>query len=139
MDKAFSLDLFLFALLLAWGCLVERFNLILYLWCHYLFIWLFCKLFIYWIIYSSSWLSLHYSWLNLRLLHQDAALLQCWVATSSQTRILNLPLGLFFVEVKEVEKWSWKLAINIQTVVIPERGWMINLMTNTESPFDWSY
>lgn len=60
------------------------------------------------------------------------------VLTSSQTRILNPPLRLFFVDVKEVEKWSRKLAINIQTVVTAERGGMISLWTNTESPCDGS-
>lgn len=37
-----------------------------------------------------------------------------------------------------VEKWSWKLAINIQTVITSEKGGMISLTRNTESPFDWS-
>lgn len=60
------------------------------------------------------------------------------VLTSSQTRILNPPPRLFFLDVKEVEKWSRKLAINIQTVVTAERGGMISLWTNTESPCDGS-
>lgn len=78
---------FLFVLLLASGCLLERFNMMLYLWCVIIY------LFDYFVNYLSIELlillhdfSLHYSWLNLRLLHQDAALLQCWVAFSHQVR-----------------------------------------------------
>lgn len=69
--------------------------------CHYLFIWLFCKLFIYWIINPSSWQGLNYAWLNLRLLHSDATLLQWRIAFARHTWKLNHPPRPFCLHLKQ--------------------------------------
>lgn len=90
------------ALIRAWGCFVKWSNPDeLFMECHYLFIWLFCKLFIYWIINSTSWQALNYAWLNLRLLHSDATLLQCRIAFARHTWKLNHPPRPFCLHLKQ--------------------------------------
>ena len=119
----------------------KKINLILYLWC----------IIIYLFDYFVNYLSIEL----LILLHDFPYIIHdliwdycikiphcCSVGShfhiKSDKDIKSASPASFLLEVKDVEKWSRKLAINIQTVVMPEKGGMISLSTNSESPCDWS-
>lgn len=98
--------------------------------CHYLFIWLFCKLFIYWIINSPSWLGyiIHdFIWDYCIMLPHCCSVGSPFHIESDKD--IKSCSGAVFPLAERRRKMMLKGAINIQTVLTAE---------TTESVWRWT-